>query len=146
MSLHYSLTVTDKFTTEKRSQIMSAVRNADTKPEKTVRRILHRMGCRFRLHAKELPGKPDIVFRPKRKVIFVNGCFWHGHKGCSRSTLPDTNKEFWENKIGGNTNRDLINLKSLSNSGWKVLVIWECELKDFAQLEIKLLKFLEGNE
>ena len=108
---------------------MSGVRSKNTKPELIVRSAVHRMGYRFRLHRKDLPGKPDIVLPKHKKVILVHGCFWHGHKGCPGSKRPSSNIEFWNDKLEGNIIRDAENIRKLEELGWKPLVIWECETK-----------------
>ena len=111
-----------------------------------VRRILHRMGYRYRLHDPNLPGKPDLVFKGRKKVIFVNGCFWHGHKDCARSKLPETNREFWEKKIAANVKRDGKVYERLRRAGWDVLVVWECRTRDEEGLRRMLERFLgEGS-
>ena len=120
----------DKFSKHKRSEIMSHIKSKNTKPEITVRKIIYSLGYRYRLHRKDLPGKPDLAFIKKKKVIFINGCFWHGHSGCKKSALPDTNYEFWNDKIKNNVNRDTRNYKLLKDMGWKYLVIWQCEIKN----------------
>ncbi len=120
---------TDVFTPEKRSEVMSLVRSKNTKPELFVRSLLHRMGYRFRLHRKDLPGKPDIVLPKYRAVIFVHGCFWHQHPGCKKATLPKQNAEFWKDKLEGNVRRDEQARHRLEEAGWRVLVVWECEAK-----------------
>lgn len=125
---------------------MSRVSGCDTKPEVVVRKILHSMGFRFRLHVRRLPGKPDIVLPRYRKVIFVHGCFWHGHEGCPRSKRPTTNEDFWNVKIDANIRRDVVVLQELSNAGWDVLVVWGCEIKRRDALMEKLLHFLTGKE
>lgn len=109
---------------------MSQVRNKDTIPEKTVRSIVHRMGFRFRLHNKTLPGKPDIVLSRHKKIILVHGCFWHQHSGCSASKRPTSRTKYWNEKLDDNVNRDKINYVRLRNLGWRVLVVWECQVKD----------------
>ena len=119
----------DKISKEVRSRNMSRVRSRDTKPEVKIRSLLHRLGFRFRLCDKSLPGKPDIVLKKYKTVIFVNGCFWHHHENCPKSKLPETNKEFWEKKIRSNVERDGKNKQELAEQGWRVLVIWECEVK-----------------
>ena len=134
--------MTDVFPIEKRSWIMSRVKGRDTKPEVLVRSFVHRMGYRFRVHRRELPGNPDIVLARHRKVIFVHGCFWHGHKGCSRSRRPTTNENFWNNKLNGNIKRDRLNCRELRRMRWKVLVVWECETKASELLLGKLERFL----
>ena len=123
---------------------MSRIRGRDTKPEIKVRRILHRMGYRFRLHVRKLPGNPDIVLPRYKKIVLVHGCFWHGHPGCSKSRRPATNVEFWNEKISGNIYRDRENLSKLSDLGWETLVVWECETKDTDKLVEKLKKFLSA--
>jgi len=119
----------DSVSQERRSAIMRAVRSRHTGPELAIRKELHRMGLRFRLHRSDLPGKPDLVLAKWRTAVFVNGCFWHQHSGCRRATLPRTNAAFWRAKLGRNLLRDQQNYKSLSRSGWNVLVVWECEIK-----------------
>lgn len=111
---------------EKRSDMMSGIRGKDTKPEIIVRRLLHRLGYRFRLHRKDLPGRPDVVLPKWRTVIFVNGCYWHGHEDCHLFRAPKTRTEFWTIKIEGNRARDQRNYAALRDAGWKVVVIWEC--------------------
>jgi DNA mismatch endonuclease (patch repair protein) len=135
----------DKFTTEKRSQIMAQVKGQNTKPEKKVRSLLHLMGYRFRLHRKDLPGKPDIVLLKYKKVIFVHGCFWHGHPDCRRSARPTSNRDFWDKKIDGNIKRDMRTSESLAERGWCVLTVWECETRDLAKLQDRLKELL-GNK
>ena len=116
----------DKFTAEKRSSIMSSVRNKDTKPEIFIRSLLHKNGFRFRLHRKDLPGSPDIVLPKLKTVIFVHGCFWHGHD-CAKGRRPASNQEFWNEKLDKNLLRDSSNYDALNLLGWKVKIIWECE-------------------
>ena len=118
----------DRHTPEQRRRNMSAVKGKDTKPEILVRKWLHAAGYRFRLHVKELPGKPDIVLPKYKTVIFVNGCFWHQHQGCRHAKLPETNKQFWEDKLRKNAERDVQNYQKLLNMGWRVNIIWECEV------------------
>nr|WP_282960736.1 very short patch repair endonuclease [Actibacterium sp. MT2.3-13A] len=125
-----------------RSFNMSRIRAKDTKPELIVRRMLHSMGYRYRLHAPDLPGKPDIVFRPRRKVIFVHGCFWHRHPSCSKATTPKTRQEFWQEKFRKNVQRDLAVHQQLSDLGWSCLVVWECETSDADHLASRLSAFL----
>lgn len=121
--------MTDVHTPQQRSYNMSRIKGKDTKPEMIVRKYLHARGFRFRLHNKDLPGKPDIVLPRYRSVIFVHGCFWHGHEGCRYFILPKTKTEWWEAKISGNKERDNRNLAALRASGWKVIIVYECELK-----------------
>jgi DNA mismatch endonuclease (patch repair protein) len=131
-------------TSELRSRIMRAVRSRNTVPELFVRSLAHRMGYRFRLHRDNLPGKPDLVFPKFQKVIFVHGCFWHGH-GCVRGArVPKGNREYWLKKISGNRARDQKNLARLSTAGWKALVIWECDLRNVRKLKAQLTKFLKN--
>ena len=134
----------DVFDSEKRSAIMSAVKGKDTKPELIVRRLLHAHGYRYRLHQKGLPGRPDIFLGRRKKAIFVNGCFWHGHDGCSRAGLPKTNREFWKAKIQANRNRDVRTRKKLAELGIDTVTVWGCEMKDKDALLQKLKAFL-GN-
>lgn len=119
--------MTDTVSPEKRSDVMSRVRSKDTKPEILIRTGLHALGFRYRLHVKDLPGKPDLVFRRYRSVIFVNGCFWHGHS-CPRCRMPNSNTDYWRRKVARNMERDAINRRSLLDEGWRVLTIWECAL------------------
>lgn len=123
----------DVFTERKRREIMSRVKNRNTRPEVLVRSLLHRLGFRFRLHRSDLPGTPDIVLPKYRTVVFVNGCYWHGH-ACSRGKLPDTNREFWRKKIDKNKARDAENRASLERLGWHVIVVWSCETLSVAKL------------
>jgi len=122
---------------------MSRVSGRNTKPEIVVRSLLHNLGYRFRLHRKDLPGKPDIILPKHKKAIFVHGCFWHGHTGCSRSKRPSTNKEFWCEKLDKNIERDKETVDALRTLGWDVLIVWTCEVKDKDKLKTKLLSFLE---
>lgn len=132
----------DTFLPEKRSALMRRVKQKHTKPEMLIRRLLWKMGYRYRLHVKTMPGTPDIVFPGRHKVVLCHGCFWHGHDGCQRSKLPQTNLEFWERKISGNKVRDKRDIETLISSGWKVLVVWECETRDLNSLRQKLIDFL----
>jgi len=122
--------VVDRLDPERRSANMARVRGKDTAPEMRVRRIAHRMGLRFRLHRKDLPGRPDLVFPKHRLAVFVHGCFWHRHPGCRRASTPSTRAEFWQAKFDGNVARDARQQEALEAMGWKVLVLWECGLKD----------------
>ncbi|OFM06551.1 very short patch repair endonuclease [Pseudomonas aeruginosa] len=121
---------------------MARVRSKDTKPEMQVRRLVHAMGYRYRLHDRKLPGHPDLVFKGRRKVIFVHGCFWHRHEGCGLARLPKSRLDFWLPKLEGNRLRDARKLEQLNQLGWTSLVIWECELKDIGLLEKRLKTFL----
>jgi len=120
----------DKLNTEQRSKNMAAVKGKNTTPEIRVRKMLHKMGFRFRLHRKYLPGKPDIVMPKHHLCIFVHGCFWHQHPGCKRATVPEFNREFWVTKFQGTLKRDKQAEKVLRQQGWHVCVIWECETKE----------------
>jgi len=117
----------DNLTKERRSWNMSRIKSTNTGPERIVRSILHGMGYRFRLHPKDLPGKPDITLPKYKTVVFVHGCFWHRHKGCKDATLPKTRRTFWRNKLEGNAVRDREKERALRILGWKVIVLWECE-------------------
>ncbi|MCK4782312.1 MAG: DNA mismatch endonuclease Vsr [Desulfobacteraceae bacterium] len=132
----------DRVSPEKRSWIMSHIRSKNTIPEKTVRSLLHRMGFRFSLHRSDLPGKPDIVLPKYAAVVFVNGCFWHHHRGCKEATIPKSNISFWEQKLTSNVQRDKKHRKELRKMGWKVIVVWECELKKQEKLSKRLKKAL----
>jgi DNA mismatch endonuclease, patch repair protein len=126
-----------------RSENMRAIRGKDTKPELEVRSLVHGLGYRFRLHRADLPGKPDLSFPARRKVIFVHGCFWHSH-ACKSGLIPNSNRDFWLPKLTQNKVRDARNLNALTQQGWKVLIIWECELKDTRALCLMVKRFL-GN-
>tara|TARA_Y100000589_G_scaffold175080_1_gene166188 strand:- start:4 stop:372 length:369 start_codon:yes stop_codon:yes gene_type:complete len=117
---------------------MSAIKSKNTKPEIAVRKLLHSMGYRFRLHRKDLPGSPDIVLPKYKTVIFVHGCFWHRHENCKYASNPKTRKEFWENKFKGNVKRDLEIQKNIKNIEWRSLVIWECETKNMENLRVRI--------
>jgi len=119
----------DVHSKETRSYNMSRIRSKDTKPELLVRRFLHKNGFRYRLHVKDLPGKPDIVLPKYKTVIFVHGCFWHGHQGCKYFVVPKTRTEWWLHKIGTNSAKDSVAESRLATAGWKILKLWECELK-----------------
>lgn len=136
--------MTDSLDKQSRSKVMSKVRHKDTRPEMVVRRLIHGLGFRYRLHAKDLPGKPDITFRKKRKVIFVHGCFWHRHSECKLARLPKSRTDFWVPKLERNKIRDEKVIAQLIEEGWEVLVIWECQTNDIEQLEKKLLSFLHS--
>lgn len=134
--------VVDRIDAARRSSNMSRVRSKNTTPELVVRKLAHQLGFRFRLHSRGLPGTPDLVFPGRRKVIFVHGCFWHRHEGCSRSTFPATHTKTWSNKFSNTQLRDARNTTSLISLGWKVCVIWECETKNSTFLKNRLLEFL----
>ena len=122
---------------------MSRIKGRDTAPEKRVRSLLHRLGFRFSLRRKDLPGRPDIVLPGRSVAVFVHGCFWHRHKGCSNSVLPKTRAEFWVAKLNGNVQRDERNEAALRELGWKVLTIWECEVEDETRLSRKILRSID---
>jgi DNA mismatch endonuclease (patch repair protein) len=125
-----------------RGENMRRIRSQDTLPEMTVRRLAHGLGYRYRLHRKDIPGKPDLVFPGRRKVIFVHGCFWHQHPACAEGRLPKTNLAYWKPKLKRNVERDKTALAQLAAAGWDTLVIWECEAKNIKALRKTLLKFL----
>ncbi|WP_421862823.1 very short patch repair endonuclease [Parvibaculum sp.] len=135
----------DTLTPAERSERMGRIRGRDTKPELLVRRLIHSMGYRYRLHRKDLSGKPDLVFGPKRKIVFVHGCFWHRHPSakCKLARLPKSRLEFWQAKLEANRKRDIANIKRLKALGWKVLIVWECESGKTEHLKNKLCRFLE---
>jgi DNA mismatch endonuclease, patch repair protein len=132
----------DRLTPERRSANMRAIRSGGMKPELLVRRLVHALGYRFRLHRKDLPGKPDLALIARRKVIFVHGCFWHQHPGCREGRPPRTNQSYWEPKLKRNIERDRQAAQSLNEQGWKSLVIWECETTDETALRERLNSFL----
>lgn len=120
--------MSDVFSIEKRSRIMAAIRGRHTRPELLVRRLLHRLGYRFRLHVRTLPGCPDLVFPGRRKVIFVHGCFWHRHRCTKGLSMPASRPDFWRRKFDGNTRRDSEDGRNLRMLGWSVMTVWECQL------------------
>lgn len=130
----------DSMSSALRSQVMSRIRAKDTRPEMIVRRMLHKAGYRYRLHDASLPGKPDLVFAGRRKVIFVHGCFWHLHS-CARATIPKSRVEFWTKKLNANRERDNRNLVELRRQGWSVFTVWECQLSNPELLD-QLIRFL----
>lgn len=134
----------DTLTTQQRSTRMSRIRGRDTKPELAVRRLVHGLGYRYRLHRKDLPGKPDLVFAGRRAVILVHGCFWHRHPdpACKLARMPKSRLEFWEPKLASNRERDLAVEQRLNESGWRVLTVWECELRDPEAVAAKVRDFL----
>lgn len=133
----------DTLTPAERSYVMSRVKGRDTSPERIVRRLVYHAGFRYRLCDPRLPGKPDLVFWGKRKVIFVHGCFWHSHEGCRRNRTPKSNQEYWFAKLEKNKVRDSLHLSKLRAMGWRVLVVWECELKERDILLERLKTFLK---
>ena len=134
--------MTDVLTPAQRRFNMSRIKGKDTKPEMKVRRLVHGLGYRYRLHGKDLPGRPDLIFPRRRKVIFVHGCYWHMHACRYGQVVPKTNTEFWQTKRLSNVSRDERNLTDLAAAGWQTLVLWECELKDEAQLSERIKSFL----
>ncbi len=125
----------DRLSKERRSWNMSRIRGKHTMPEKVVRSLLHRMGFRFSLHSRKLPGRPDIVLPRHKAVVFVHGCFWHRHRGCRNCTTPTNRREWWIRKLDGNAARDKRHRRALSKQGWRVFVVWECETEGSASLE-----------
>lgn len=134
----------DILTTIERSERMGRVRGKDTKPELLVRRMIHAMGYRFRLHRRDLPGSPDLVFPSRRKVIFMHGCFWHRHPdpNCKLARLPKSKRDYWVPKLETNRQRDVVNLEMLHDMGWQVMIVWECELKELDALRVRITSFL----
>ncbi len=135
----------DPLTPDERSRRMSLVRSKDTKPEMRVRRLTHALGYRYRLHRRDLPGNPDMVFPSRKKIIFVHGCFWHRHRGCPRCRLPKTRVGFWKTKLEKNKARDIKNRRELKRLGWNVLVLWECQTEEASSLKKRIVDFLEEN-
>jgi DNA mismatch endonuclease (patch repair protein) len=131
----------DQFSPAFRSWIMRQVKSKNTGPERIVRSLIHKMGYRFRLHGRNLPGMPDLVFSARRKVVFVNGCFWHSHS-CKRARLPVNRREYWANKIGRTILRDRRNRRKIRSIGWNSLTIWECQLKDLSSVQRRIEHFL----
>jgi len=136
----------DRISPEKRSLVMARVKAKDTLPEMIVRRAAHKLGYRFRLHRPDLPGTPDLVFPKLRKIILVHGCFWHLHEGCKKSKLPMTSREFWQRKLARNCERDKESLQLLTDAGWTVLTLWECELSNQEALLARIASFLSGTD
>lgn len=130
----------DIWNPEKRSSCMSKIKGENTLPEKTLRYALHRAGFRFRINVKNLPGKPDIVLKKYKLVIFVHGCFWHHHEGCSNANFPKSNKEFWYDKITKTMERDKHKMEQLQASGWKVFVAWECDIEKNLEMVVEQIK------
>ena len=133
----------DTVTRERRSEIMSRIRGRGTRPEMAVRRLVHGLGYRYRLHGKHLPGRPDLVFARRKMVIFVHGCFWHRHPGCRLARTPKSRVDFWRAKLDGNRERDLLTQRELRDLGWRLLVVWECELNNLDSVAERITDFLE---
>lgn len=134
--------VVDNLSSPERSALMSRVRGKNTKPELVVRKLLHSMGYRFRLHGRDLPGTPDIVLPKRRTIIFVHGCYWHGHN-CSAGRLPKTRVDFWSRKITANRARDVRAVRALRRQGWSTLIIWQCQIRDLKRLTARLQRHLK---
>jgi DNA mismatch endonuclease (patch repair protein) len=132
----------DTLTPEQRSTLMSRIRSRDTKPEMLVRRLVYSCGYRYHVHCSDLPGTPDLVFRARKKIIFVHGCFWHAHPHCHNNRMPKSRTEFWIPKLQRNRKRDVVNLRNLRRRGWQVEVVWECQTKDLEVLRSRLVRFL----
>jgi DNA mismatch endonuclease, patch repair protein len=132
----------DTLTVTQRSERMARIRSKDTKPELAIRRLLFGLGYRYRLHRKDLPGSPDLVFPVRKKVVFVHGCFWHAHEGCGLANLPKSRTEYWRSKFERNVERDKANRRALRSQGWKVLTVWECEVKKSSTLVGRLTRHL----
>ena len=132
----------DTLSPEERSERMSRIRGKDSNPEMKLRRLIHGMGFRYRLHVRNLPGKPDLVFPRRRAVIFMHGCFWHRHEGCKLARLPKSKISFWKEKLETNRQRDLLNQELLREQGWHILVVWECQLNDTAKVSRIVGEFL----
>lgn len=136
----------DKFSKEKRSDIMSHVRGKNTKPEEAIRKYLFSKGFRYRKNDKRYPGKPDIVLPKYHTVIFVNGCFWHQHPGCKSATLPETNRDYWKAKLQRNVGRDAVQIRQLEEMGWYVIILWECEISSKSKRKERLISLVNEIE
>jgi len=132
----------DTLTESQRSERMAKVRSKDTKPEMKVRKLVHGLGYRYRLHRSDLPGRPDLVFPSRKKVVLVHGCFWHRHEGCALARMPKSRLEFWGPKLEANKERDRRSQAAVRRLGWGVMVIWECQLRDMSRLRHRIQKFL----
>jgi DNA mismatch endonuclease (patch repair protein) len=132
----------DSISTARRSANMSRIRSKDTKPEMLIRRMLHRLGYRYRLHRRDLPGAPDLVFPSRKKIVLVHGCFWHHHKGCIDGRLPKSREDYWLPKLVRNVERDRRNVAKLRRGGWKVMTVWECDAVKADSLRKRLVQFL----
>ena len=136
--------MTDRLTQAQRSENMRRIRSTDSRPEMVVRRLLHGLGYRYRLHVRSLPGKPDLVFGPRRAIIFIHGCFWHRHPGCPNTSTPASRTEFWLTKFAQNQARDERTVDTLLKLGWRVEVVWECEVRSKMHLTKRLTTFLDA--
>jgi DNA mismatch endonuclease (patch repair protein) len=136
--------MTDRITPQQRSYNMSRIRAKDTGPELAVRRFVHSQGYRYRVHRHDLPGSPDLVFPQYRKVIFVNGCFWHRHNCPEGQLMPSTNLAYWEGKFAATRKRDIDHLRALHEAGWKVLIIWQCQIANRVTFHQRVLTFLKN--
>jgi DNA mismatch endonuclease, patch repair protein len=134
----------DNLSPTERSEIMARVRSKNSRPELLVRKLVFSLGHRYRLHARDLPGQPDLVFRRPQKAIFVHGCFWHRHGGCALARLPKSRVDFWVPKLEGNRRRDQRTKRALTKRGWKVLTIWECQTKNAERLQSRIRRFLDA--
>ena len=132
----------DNISVERRSANMRRIQSSNTKPEVLVRRLLHRIGFRYVLHRRDLPGVPDLVFPSRRKIIFVHGCFWHQHSNCIDGRIPKSRVRYWRTKLVRNVQRDKKNIRLLRRHGWRVAIVWECELAEIEKLSDRLIKFL----
>ena len=132
----------DSVSTKRRSEIMSRIRSSDTRPEMQVRRLLHGLGYRYVLHRRDLPGAPDLVFPSRRKIVFVQGCFWHQHKGCIDGRIPKSRVSYWKPKLQHNVERDRLNISKLRRGGWRVMLVWECDAANPDTLRKRLTHFL----
>lgn len=133
----------DRLTSVQRSALMSKVKGKNTLPELAVRKIVHGLGFRFSLHRRDLPGSPDVVLPRLKSAIFVHGCFWHRHANCQKASMPKTRRAYWDAKFVANVSRDAMNLRDLRKSGWRALVVWQCELKKPSKLKLRLSRFLQ---
>ncbi|MBK1717395.1 very short patch repair endonuclease [Thiocystis violacea] len=138
--------MTDTLSTQERSKRMSLIRGAGSAPEMKLRRLVHRMGFRYRLHVKKLPGTPDLVFPSRRAAIFMHGCFWHRHPECKLARLPKSKLDFWRPKLEANRERDLRDQRRLLDLGWRVLVVWECQMTNLDEVSSIVQEFLRGEE
>ena len=132
----------DIWSKKKRSEVMGKIRGTNTKPEVILRSSLFKLGYRFRIHKKDLQGKPDIVLSKYRTIIFVHGCFWHFHKGCKEGRIPTSNSNYWKEKLERNITKDKMNIEALELAGWKVIVIWECEIEKYLELSLQKIVHL----